>query len=137
MTRKEKVMELNPNCVNVSEIGGVQGCLGNYSYLNKPELDFNSCSHFDCENCWNQEFVDKSVDTVDKSDNTEQVNRLTRGTADVTRNLAKVSDTFICEKCGIWLKDCVKAEYDEDTEDTAYQEYEFKFCPRCGRKVEE
>lgn len=64
-------------------------------------------------------------------------NILTYGTADVTRNLAKVSDTFICEKCGIWLEDCVKCVYDEDAEDTIHYEYEFKFCPECGRRVME
>ena len=141
MTLKEKVAEMQLDCIDdIYEADGVKRCPSDYDYLNKPELYFNSCEcerYFNCCECWNQTFVDKSVDTVDKSDNTEQVNRLTRGTADVTRNLAKVSDTFICEKCGIWLEDCVKVEYDEDTEDTAYQEYEFKFCPRCGRKVEE
>lgn len=64
-------------------------------------------------------------------------NILTYGTEDVTRNVAEVSDTFICEKCGIYLEDCVSVEYDEDTEDTTFHEYEFKFCPDCGRKVVE
>ena len=130
MTLKEKVMIMQPECVDNYREGGVYGCPCDYSYLNEPELNRYNCSYFNCEVCWNQPFVDKS-------DNTEQVNHLTHGAANVTRNLAKVSDTFICEKCGIWLEDCVKAEYDEDTEDTAYQEYEFKFCLRCGRKVEE
>ena len=67
----------------------------------------------------------------------ELYNILTYGTADVTRNLAKVSDTFICEKCGIRLEDCVKTVYDEDAEDTTFHEYEFKFCPECGRKIVE
>lgn len=64
-------------------------------------------------------------------------NILTYGTADVTRNIAEVSDTFICEKCGIHLEDCVRAEYDEDAEDTTHYEYKFKFCPECGRKIVE
>lgn len=64
-------------------------------------------------------------------------NILTYDTEAVTRNLSAVSDRFNCEKCGIRLEDCVKAVYDEEDEDTKYQEYEFKFCPECGRKVVE
>ena len=29
----------------------------------------------------------------------------------VTRNIAEISDVFICEKCGIYLEDCVSVEY--------------------------
>lgn len=64
-------------------------------------------------------------------------NKLTYGTVNITRNIAKVSDTFICEECGIHLENCMKTVYDEDTEDTYCHEYEFKFCPECGRKIVE
>ena len=64
-------------------------------------------------------------------------NFLTYGAVDVTRNIAEISDAFICGKCGICLEDCVSVEYDEDTEDTTYHVYEFKFCPECGRRVME
>ena len=37
----------------------------------------------------------------------------------------------------IHADDCVSVEYDEDTEDTTYHVYEFKFCPECGRRVME
>lgn len=53
----------------------------------------------------------------------------------LTRNISAVSYRFICEKCGIRLEDCVKTVYDEDAEDTTFYEYEFKFCPECGRKI--
>ena len=53
----------------------------------------------------------------------------------VTRNIAEISDTFICGKCGIYLTDYVSVEYDEETDDTTYHVYEFKFCPECGRRV--
>lgn len=62
-------------------------------------------------------------------------NILTYGTEHVTRNVAEVSDTFICEECGIHLEGRMKTVYDEDTEDTYCHEYEFKFCPECGRRV--
>ena len=74
MTLKEKVMIMQPECVDNNHEGGVYGCPCDYSYLNEPELNRYNCSYFNCEVCWNQPFVDKSVDTVDKSDNTEQVN---------------------------------------------------------------
>lgn len=64
-------------------------------------------------------------------------NILTYGTEAVTRNLSNISDRFFCEKCRIYLENWMKCLYYEDTEDTKYQEYEFKFCPECGRKVVE
>ena len=72
-------------------------------------------------------------------------NILTYGTEAVTRNIAEVSYTFICKQCGAHLEDCVKAVYtdiddvddDEGAKDIVYSEYEFKFCPECGRKVVE
>ena len=131
MTLKEKVMMMQPECIDNYHRGGVLGCPGDYPYLHEAKLHHFECVlDYDCEYCCNQEFVDKS-------DNIEQVNHLTYGAADVTRNLAKVSDTFICGKCGIHIKDCIKVVYNEDTEDTTYQEYEFKFCPECGRRVME
>lgn len=56
---------------------------------------------------------------------------------DVTRNLSAVSDHFICEKCRVYLENWMKTVYEEDTEDTYCNEYEFKFCPECGRRVVE
>ena len=55
----------------------------------------------------------------------------------VTRYLSNISDRFFCEKCRIYLENWMKCLYYEDTEDTKYQEYEFKFCPECGRRVME
>ena len=52
-----------------------------------------------------------------------------------TKNLAEYSDAFVCEKCGIHLEDWSKIEVDEDAEDVSVLEYEFKFCPNCGRRV--
>ena len=55
-----------------------------------------------------------------------------------TDNKATVSDEFICEKCGIHLKDYIKVVIDEDNEgyvDELHYEYEPKYCPECGRKV--
>lgn len=55
-----------------------------------------------------------------------------------TENMATVSDEFICEKCGIYLKDYIKVVMDEDNDgyiDEQHYEYEPKYCPECGAKV--
>ena len=64
-------------------------------------------------------------------------NILTHGTPYVTRNLSNISDRFFCEKCRIYLENWMKCLNYEDGEDTHCCEYEFKFCPECGRKVVE
>ena len=56
-----------------------------------------------------------------------------------TENMAIASDEFICKKCGIYLKDYIKVVMDEDDNgciDEQHYEYEPKFCPECGAKVE-
>ena len=56
-----------------------------------------------------------------------------------TENMAIVSDEFICKKCGIYLKDYIKVVMDEDNDgyiDEQHYDYEPKFCPECGAKVE-
>lgn len=56
-----------------------------------------------------------------------------------TENMAVVSDEFICKKCGIYLKDYIKVVMDEDNDgyvDEQHYDYEPKFCPECGAKVE-
>ena len=46
-------------------------------------------------------------------------------------------DEFICSECGIHLADWSTIEI--ETDDGTYWdiEYSFKYCPNCGRKVEE
>ncbi len=56
---------------------------------------------------------------------------------EMTRNISSYSDEFKCEACGTYITGYSKAEYDEDADDTVNYEYEFKYCPECGRKVEE
>ena len=46
-------------------------------------------------------------------------------------------DQFVCSRCGIELQDWHRVERDEDDGDITYHEYTFKYCPNCGRKVEE
>lgn len=56
-----------------------------------------------------------------------------------TENMATVSDEFICKKCGLYLKGYIKVVMDEDNDgyiDEQHYDYEPKFCPECGAKVE-
>lgn len=46
-------------------------------------------------------------------------------------------DQFVCSNCGIELQDWHRVERDEDDGDVTYHEYEFKFCPNCGAKIDE
>lgn len=46
-------------------------------------------------------------------------------------------DEFVCSECGIILFDYERLEIDEDEDDESCYEYEFKFCPNCGAKMDE
>lgn len=63
MTLKEKVAEIQPDCINDNLHGGVCGCPGYYSYLNVPLLRFGvGCDAFNhCEDCWNQPFKEQEL----------------------------------------------------------------------------
>lgn len=56
-----------------------------------------------------------------------------------TRNISQWHpvDGFICEKCGIRLEDWSRIVFDEEDNDKFVYEYEFQFCPNCGRKIVE
>lgn len=56
-----------------------------------------------------------------------------------TKNMATISNEFICKKCGIYIKDYIKVVMDEDNDgyvDEQHYDYEPKYCPECGAKVE-
>ena len=60
----------------------------------------------------------------------------------VTKNTSQIAhcDRFICEKCGIHLKDWARVkvkEYEDGYKDEGLYEYEFEYCPNCGAKVVE
>jgi predicted RNA-binding Zn-ribbon protein involved in translation (DUF1610 family) len=52
-----------------------------------------------------------------------------------TRNISEFHpvDGFKCEKCGIDLRDWSRIEFDDS--DEFVHEFEFKFCPNCGKKI--
>ena len=46
-------------------------------------------------------------------------------------------DQFVCSNCGIELQDWHRVERDIDTGDITYHQYEFKYCPNCGARMDE
>lgn len=44
-------------------------------------------------------------------------------------------DEFVCSACGIHLESWVKVDI-EDTDEWEFSEYEFKYCPNCGARLE-
>lgn len=46
-------------------------------------------------------------------------------------------DQFVCSECGIELQEWVQVERDEDDGDITYHEYTMKYCPNCGKEIEE
>jgi rubrerythrin len=45
-------------------------------------------------------------------------------------------DEFICSVCGYVCQDTHKYVYDEDGEYWSCYEFEFKYCPDCGAKMD-
>lgn len=47
------------------------------------------------------------------------------------------SDEFICSECGLIMRECCRYEIDEDADgDESCYGFEFKYCPRCGAKMD-
>lgn len=48
-------------------------------------------------------------------------------------------DEFICSECGLIVRDCCRYEIDEDADppDENCCEFEFRYCPRCGVKIDD
>ena len=45
-------------------------------------------------------------------------------------------DEFVCSECGIVLEGWTRVVTDEDDGELFYYEYEFKYCPNCGAKMD-
>jgi len=65
MTLKEKVMQVNPRCLDERYLGGVIGCPAEYPYLNDDTMQDGTpyhgcdreCIAEKCAECWNREYV--------------------------------------------------------------------------------
>ena len=79
--------------------------------------------HLDESFAWICEPIDKAIEVLSKKCHNE--NHDYAG-----------CDQFVCSNCGIELQDWHQVERDEDDGDITYHEYEFRFCPNCGAKLE-
>ena len=54
------------------------------------------------------------------------------------KNITKMHpvDEFICSQCGLILRDLTEVRIDEENEDECYYEFEVKYCPCCGARIE-
>ncbi len=57
----------------------------------------------------------------------------------ITKNISEFHDVdgFKCARCGTEIIDYSRREIDEDTGEETHFEYSMKYCPECGRKVED
>lgn len=55
------------------------------------------------------------------------------------RNITQMHpvDEFICSECGFMCEDCTEKVFNEDGDYFYTREYEYKYCPSCGSKIDE
>lgn len=87
-------------------------CPNDFGY----EIKNKDCNKINCTECWNREIPEEKENT--------------------TKNLCTHTEQFICSKCELHLEDFTQQIYDEDEDETYSVEFEFLYCPGCGRKVE-
>ena len=84
-------------------------------HLEQEECNATTCDHCTAEALYNAGYRKQS-----EGENVSQMHP---------------SDEFICEKCGLIIRECCRYEIDEDDGDEICYEFPYRFCPRCGMKV--
>lgn len=61
------------------------------------------------------------------------------GFVPIGRNISEIHpvDEFVCSECGFICEGWTEVVYDEDTGDVTNYEFEFRYCPKCGCKLED
>ena len=90
--------------------------------------DCESYNGIRCRACWADDLIGW-IEGAPKVDAVEVVHG---------RNETKQHpvDEFICSVCGYVCHETHKYVYDEDGEDWSMYEFEFKYCPNCGAKMD-
>jgi hypothetical protein len=104
--------------------------------IDKPQCNFQNCRYCFDGNC-------RSADKYENCQLTDLHYRIAKLTVDLDNaktegeNISQMhpSDEFICEKCGLIIRECCRYEIDEDDGDEICYEFPYRFCPRCGMKV--
>ena len=48
----------------------------------------------------------------------------------------RITDEFCCSECGLICKEIDRYEYDADADDWHCYEFDFRYCPNCGAKMD-
>lgn len=99
------------------------------SFYNERTKGLDEYDHF--ENGYENAFdsVDYWINAQPKVDAVEVVHG---------QNITKQHpvDEFICSECGLVCRDNGRYVYDEWADDWSLYEFEFKYCPNCGAKMD-
>jgi hypothetical protein len=97
-------------------------------WMTKPtgfRCNCDDCPDTDCLHCIVEDCI-KNAPTVDAAE-------VVHGRNETKQHPV---DEFICSVCGYVCQDTHKYVYDEDAEDWSMYEFEFKYCPNCGAKMD-
>lgn len=113
-------------------------------YINAERLKDSMFAYYDCldesakgrpykgDTLMDYEVVDMIEDCIDNAP-TVDIEEVKHG-----ENIGTLHpvDEFICSECGIVLEGWTKVVTDEDDGEMYFYEYEFKYCPNCGAKMD-
>lgn len=93
--------------------------------------DYHSNYYGEWEDCvgW---YNDDILDVIEKTP-TAGVQEVRHGENVTVKNPV---DEFICSECGFMVDSISRKHYDEDGEYYYHSEYECKYCPECGAKMD-
>lgn len=102
-------------------------------------VDADSLKDDICKKCYSNDCKSDATDTITGCYLLETINNAPTVEAEPVRhttNISKIADCdeFICNDCGLHLKDWVRVEITDEYGEDHY-EYEFEFCPSCGAKI--
>lgn len=101
-------------------------------YIDKDKL-LNDIECIDISCCTDIDDIFTEVERTIDEQPTADVQEIRYG-----KNITKIHpvDEFVCSECGYMNEDCTQKKYNEDGDYYYICEYEYKFCPECGAKMD-
>ena len=106
------------------------------------DFDCNNSNCDECSLCYEQgnmgeqkEALDMAIKALEQQPCEDAISRKAVLCHNENHDYAEC-DQFVCSNCGIELQDWHRVERDIDTGDITYHQYEFKYCPNCGAKID-
>lgn len=121
-------LKLCPFCGGEAKLRRINGmtayveCSKCCAETNHFEMSVEYCANEKAAETWNQ-----------------RTNELSESTTPIhAKNLSLASpyDRFCCSNCEIELEDWAKTRSHHDIDDQGRYEYEFRYCPNCGAKMD-